>query len=156
MIQIWKLNSSGILMPMAGKCSQDSNVNGLINNCVIIVLCSRNTRATWVWNNTAPVAGNYYPINSRIFMRVCVIIAIHNGLLILYTISKDENKNIQFTILTDRSHGGSSLTDGSLEIMVGFSTLHNHRAYDNGQSSDLCWPILAFDRSTLLSLSMSL
>ncbi|XP_065891997.1 lysosomal alpha-mannosidase-like [Dysidea avara] len=56
-------------------------------------------RQTWVWNNTAPIAGNYYPINSRIFIR-------------------DETAKSQVTVLTDRSHGGSSLRDGSLEIMV--------------------------------------
>lgn len=33
-------------------------------------------------------------------------------------VPKDEHRDIQFTVLTDRSHGGSSLTDGSLEIMV--------------------------------------
>ncbi|MDA8002928.1 MAG: glycosyl hydrolase-related protein, partial [Alphaproteobacteria bacterium] len=44
-------------------------------------------------------AGNYYPVNSRIFIQ-------------------DTQKGLQFTVLTDRSHGGSSLKDGSVEIMV--------------------------------------
>ena len=46
-------------------------------------------------------------------------------LYILYQhhVLKDENKNIQFTVLTDRSHGGTSITDGSLELMVWFLTL---------------------------------
>ena len=30
----------------------------------------RDTRATWKWNNTAPVAGNYYPVNSRMYIQV--------------------------------------------------------------------------------------
>ena len=59
----------------------------------------RNYRKTWTLNNTEPVAGNYYPVNSRIFIQ-------------------DKQKGLQFTVLTDRSHGGSSLKDGSVEIMV--------------------------------------
>ena len=59
----------------------------------------RNYRQTWTLNNTEPVAGNYYPVNSRIFIQ-------------------DKQKDLQFTVLTDRSQGGSSLKDGSVEIMV--------------------------------------
>ncbi|OWF45656.1 lysosomal alpha-mannosidase-like [Mizuhopecten yessoensis] len=58
-----------------------------------------NHRDTWVLNQTEDVAGNYYPVNSRIFIR-------------------DEAKNVQFTVLTDRSQGGASLRAGSLELMV--------------------------------------
>ena len=32
--------------------------------------------------------------------------------------NKDESKGVQFTILNDRSQGGSSLLDGSVELMV--------------------------------------
>lgn len=46
-----------------------------------------------------PFAANYYPINSRIALR-------------------DEGNNLQLTVLTDRSQGGSSLSDGALEIMI--------------------------------------
>ncbi|XP_068670671.1 lysosomal alpha-mannosidase-like isoform X1 [Montipora foliosa] len=56
-----------------------------------------NYRPTWKLNVTEPVAGNYYPVNSRMYI-------------------KDSNK--QLTILTDRSLGGSSLTSGSMEIML--------------------------------------
>ena len=35
----------------------------------------RNHRPTWKWNNTAPVTGNYYPVNSRIYIRVCVCVS---------------------------------------------------------------------------------
>ena len=59
----------------------------------------RNHRNTWTLNNTEPVAGNYYPVNSRIFIQ-------------------DKTKGLQFTVLTDRSQGGSSLKDGSVELMV--------------------------------------
>ena len=59
----------------------------------------RNYRKTWPLTNTEPVAGNYYPVNSRIFIQ-------------------DKQKGLQFTVLTDRSQGGSSLKDGSVEVMV--------------------------------------
>nr|XP_017193536.2 lysosomal alpha-mannosidase [Oryctolagus cuniculus] len=57
----------------------------------------RNYRPTWNLNQTEPVAGNYYPVNTRIYIT-------------------DGKK--QLTVLTDRSQGGSSLQDGSLELMV--------------------------------------
>ncbi|XP_072104661.1 lysosomal alpha-mannosidase [Mobula birostris] len=57
----------------------------------------RDYRPTWRLNQTEPVAGNYYPVNSRIYV---------------------EDGKIQLTVLTDRSQGGSSITDGSLELMV--------------------------------------
>ncbi|XP_058513983.1 lysosomal alpha-mannosidase-like isoform X2 [Ochotona princeps] len=57
----------------------------------------RDYRPTWSLNQTQVVAGNYYPVNTRIFI-------------------KDGEK--QLTVLTDRSQGGSSLRDGSLELMV--------------------------------------
>nr|XP_051693807.1 lysosomal alpha-mannosidase isoform X3 [Oryctolagus cuniculus] len=57
----------------------------------------RNYRHTWNLNQTEPVAGNYYPVNTRIYIT-------------------DRKK--QLTVLTDRCQGGSSLQDGSLELMV--------------------------------------
>ena len=72
----------------------------------------RDYRPTWKLNNSEPVAGNYYPINSRIFIR-------------------DEAKfssNVaprQFTIVTDRTHGASSISDGSVEVMLHRRILHD-------------------------------
>lgn len=57
----------------------------------------RDHRDTWHLNVTEPVAGNYYPVNSRIFIN---------------------DTNAQFCLMSDRSQGGSSINDGSLEIMV--------------------------------------
>ncbi|XP_072776084.1 lysosomal alpha-mannosidase isoform X3 [Taeniopygia guttata] len=57
----------------------------------------RDFRPTWNLSQSEPVAGNYYPVNTRIFI-------------------KDEK--VQLTVLTDRSQGGSSILDGSLELMV--------------------------------------
>lgn len=59
----------------------------------------RNYRPTWILNVTEPVSGNYYPVNSRIFIR-------------------DIKSHKQFTVLTDRSQGGSSIKDGSIELMI--------------------------------------
>lgn len=58
---------------------------------------TRNSRPTWTLNVTDPVSGNFYPVNSAIFI-------------------KDSGR--QFSILTDRSQAGASLRDGMLELMV--------------------------------------
>lgn len=65
-----------------------------------------NYRPTWDLNLSEPVAGNYYPINSRIY-------------------AQDVNKNVQMTILNDRSQGGSSLKNGSIELMIHRRLLHD-------------------------------
>ena len=33
-------------------------------------------------------------------------------------VSQDEDRGIQFTVMTDRAQGGASLNDGQLELMV--------------------------------------
>ncbi|XP_032775635.1 lysosomal alpha-mannosidase isoform X2 [Strigops habroptila] len=67
----------------------------------------RDYRPTWNLSQTEPVAGNYYPVTSRIFIK---------------------DKKIQLTVLTDRSQGGSSISDGSLELMV-----HRRLLYDDNR-----------------------
>uniref|UniRef100_A0A8D0D4Q4 Alpha-mannosidase n=1 Tax=Sander lucioperca TaxID=283035 RepID=A0A8D0D4Q4_SANLU len=62
-------------------------------------------RPTWNLSQSEPIAGNYYPINSRAFI-------------------KDDVD--QLTVVTDRSQGGGSLQNGSLEIM-----LHRRLLYDD-------------------------
>ncbi|KAI1886659.1 hypothetical protein AGOR_G00198080 [Albula goreensis] len=57
----------------------------------------RDFRPTWDLKQTEPIAGNYYPINSRMYIK---------------------DKEQQLTVVTDRSQGGSSILDGSLEIML--------------------------------------
>ncbi|XP_061576630.1 lysosomal alpha-mannosidase [Cololabis saira] len=62
-------------------------------------------RPTWQLKQSEPIAGNYYPINSRAFIK------------------DDDN---QLTVITDRSQGGGSIQNGSLEIM-----LHRRLLYDD-------------------------
>uniref|UniRef100_A0A8C2A1D1 Alpha-mannosidase n=1 Tax=Cyprinus carpio TaxID=7962 RepID=A0A8C2A1D1_CYPCA len=62
-------------------------------------------RPTWDLKQTEPIAGNYYPINSRAYI-------------------KDDKH--QLTVVTDRSQGASSIYNGSLEIM-----LHRRLLYDD-------------------------
>ncbi|KAG8128822.1 hypothetical protein E2320_015703 [Naja naja] len=64
----------------------------------------RDYRVTWNLSQTEPVAGNYYPVNTRMYIK---------------------DQKTQLTVLTDRSQGGSSLTDGSLELMVHRRLLHD-------------------------------
>jgi len=59
----------------------------------------RDYRPTWNLTQTEPVAGNYFPINSRIYIQ-------------------DVAKNVQLTVFTDRSHGGGSIMDGQMEILI--------------------------------------
>ncbi|XP_033744911.1 lysosomal alpha-mannosidase-like [Pecten maximus] len=66
----------------------------------------RNRRATWDFSQTEPIAGNFYPVNSRIFIR-------------------DEDLGVQLTVLTDRSQGGSSIIDGGIQLMVHRRLLHD-------------------------------
>ncbi|XP_071359928.1 lysosomal alpha-mannosidase [Trachinotus anak] len=62
-------------------------------------------RPTWNLKQSEPIAGNYYPINSRAYI-------------------KDDVD--QLTVVTDRSQGGGSIHNGSLEIM-----LHRRLLYDD-------------------------
>jgi lysosomal alpha-mannosidase len=63
----------------------------------------RNFRPTWPVNIKEPVSANYYPVTSRIALR-------------------DGDK--EFSILTDRAQGGTSLHDGEVELMVSVFMLY--------------------------------
>ncbi|XP_018323357.1 lysosomal alpha-mannosidase-like [Agrilus planipennis] len=66
----------------------------------------RNFRPTWKFTGKENVSANYYPITSKISIR-------------------DEKKDLEVSILTDRSQGGSSLTDGEIELMVHRDCIHD-------------------------------
>lgn len=54
---------------------------------------------TWNYTITEPVAGNYVPVNGFTYLR-------------------DVNTGSTMSIVTDRSQGGASIADGSLEVMI--------------------------------------
>ncbi|XP_032939560.1 lysosomal alpha-mannosidase [Catharus ustulatus] len=84
----------------AGRFYTDSNGRQVLER-------RRDHRPTWNLSQSEPVAGNYYPVNTRIFIR---------------------DQKVQLTVLTDRSQGGSSVLDGSLELMV-----HRRLLRDDGR-----------------------
>jgi lysosomal alpha-mannosidase len=66
----------------------------------------RNYRPTWTLNLTEPVASNYFPVNTAIA-------------------TADVNTGLNLWVANDRSQGGSSMADGSLELMVHRRLLHD-------------------------------
>lgn len=66
----------------------------------------RDFRPTWNLDLQEPIAGNYYPITSKILIR-------------------DEKNNLELAVLTDRAQGGSSLKDGQIELMVNRICFHD-------------------------------
>lgn len=56
-------------------------------------------RPTWKLELHEPVAGNYYPVTTKMFL-------------------KDQEKLLKLAVLTDRSQGGTSLKNGQLELML--------------------------------------
>ncbi|KAG1649694.1 Lysosomal alpha-mannosidase [Nymphon striatum] len=70
----------------------------------------RDKRPDYTISGGEPVAVNYYPVNSRIFIK---------------------DKSTQLTILTDRSQAGASIYQGSMELMV-----HRRLLYDDGFGVD--------------------
>uniref|UniRef100_A0A8C3NQF6 Glycoside hydrolase family 38 central domain-containing protein n=1 Tax=Geospiza parvula TaxID=87175 RepID=A0A8C3NQF6_GEOPR len=83
----------------AGRFYTDSNGRQVLER-------RRDYRPTWNLTQSEPVAGNYYPVNTRIFIK---------------------DRKVQLTVLTDRCQGGSSLQDGSLELMVHRRLLHDDK-----------------------------
>jgi len=72
----------------------------------------RNHRETWNLKLHESVAGNYYPVTTKIAL---------------------EDPTARMAILTDRAQGGSSMRDGALELMVHRRLLHDD-AFGVGES----------------------
>ena len=73
----------------------------------------RSERETWDLKEFEPVAGNYYPVNTAIFI---------------------EDEKASLAVVTDRSQGGSSLSNGFLELMVQRrTTKDDFRGVDDGR-----------------------
>ena len=64
----------------------------------------RNYRPTWELNVFEPVSGNYYPVNTAMYI-------------------ENVASGKALAVSTDRTQGGSSLMDGSVELMVHRRTL---------------------------------
>lgn len=62
-----------------------------------------NYRATYNYTNEESIAGNYYPVTTRLLIK---------------------DKDMQFAVINDRSQGGTSLRSGQLELMVRFVTVY--------------------------------
>jgi lysosomal alpha-mannosidase len=79
----------------------------------------RNYRPDYDYTNEQPVAGNYYPITSKIVVR-------------------DEEAGLELAVLNDRAQGGSSIEDGQVELMIHRAIRDNDRfgldeiEYDHG------------------------
>jgi len=88
-------------MQTDGKCLTDSNGREMIER-------KRDFRYSWKFNQTEPVAGNYFPITTALAMR---------------------DDRAQFTALIETSQAGSGLVrDGELELMV-----HRRLLEDDGR-----------------------
>ncbi|XP_042239009.1 lysosomal alpha-mannosidase-like isoform X2 [Homarus americanus] len=70
-----------------------------------IVQRVKDFRPTWQLQNLEPIAGNYYPVNSRLILSA--------------------GPDVSAAILTDRSQGGTSLDHGHMELMVHRRLLHD-------------------------------
>ncbi|XP_058092937.1 alpha-mannosidase At3g26720-like [Magnolia sinica] len=64
----------------------------------------RDYRSDWDLQVNQPVAGNYYPINLGVYV---------------------EDNQTEFSVLVDRSVGGSSILDGQIELMLHRRLLHD-------------------------------
>lgn len=65
-----------------------------------------NFRPSWKLQVHEPVSGNYYPVNSRLVL-------------------EDTARRLAMSVLTDRTQGGTSLQNGSAELMVHRRLLHD-------------------------------
>ncbi|XP_006823863.2 epididymis-specific alpha-mannosidase-like, partial [Saccoglossus kowalevskii] len=63
-------------------------------------------------NTTEPIAQNYYPMVSTAYI-------------------EDEKKDLRLTLLSERSHGVSSLTDGQMEVMLHRRLINNQEMAQN-------------------------
>ncbi|KAK7395993.1 hypothetical protein VNO78_16658 [Psophocarpus tetragonolobus] len=64
----------------------------------------RDFRTDWDLQVSQPIAGNYYPVNLGIYV---------------------QDSSMEFSVLVDRSVGGSSLEDGQMELMLHRRLLHD-------------------------------
>ncbi|KAL6224474.1 hypothetical protein ACLB2K_003329 [Fragaria x ananassa] len=84
----------------------------------------RDYRADWSLSVNEPVAGNYYPLNLRIFT---------------------SDKKYEFSVLVDRATGGASIKDGEVELM-----LHRRVLFDEAKGvEEALDEIVCIDHSSI-------
>lgn len=76
---------------------ESSNKGSLTTGSPLLPISMSNLRPTWNLTVNEPVAGNYYPVNAACYVQ-------------------DTRK--QLSILTDRTLGGASIFNGSIELMI--------------------------------------
>jgi hypothetical protein len=79
----------------------------------------RNHRPTWDLSVYEPVAGNYYPVNAAIYVE---------GKQQKQRNDESSPPRSAFAVVTDRTQGGSSILDGTIELMV-----HRRTLVDDGR-----------------------
>ncbi|XP_059478736.1 lysosomal alpha-mannosidase-like [Neocloeon triangulifer] len=102
-----------------GKFFTDSNGREILER-------NRNLRPTWDFDPSfEPVAGNYYPVTTTISLRNFAA----------------DSAGEEFAVLTDRAQGGSSIENGTLEVM-----LHRRLLFDDGKGVYEALNETAFDK----------
>lgn len=92
--------NDGVGREIISRFDTDISSNGIFytdSNGREILRRQRDHRDTWNLTLDEKVSGNYYPVTAKIAI---------------------EDDARRFALLTDRAQGGSSLTDGSIELMV--------------------------------------
>ncbi|RWW86298.1 hypothetical protein BHE74_00004928 [Ensete ventricosum] len=70
----------------------------------------RDYRSEWELQVNQPVAGNYYPVG--LWFYICIVLfQINLGIYM-------QDDSAEFSVLVDRSVGGSSILDGQIELML--------------------------------------
>jgi len=100
-------------MATNGEFYTDSNAREMLKR-------KRNFRESWDIRMEEFVSGNYYPINSKIAI---------------------EDAEFRLAVLTDRAQGGSSIFDGSVELMV-----HRRLLYDDEWGVDEALNEVAYNK----------
>ncbi|VDP83066.1 unnamed protein product [Echinostoma caproni] len=106
----YQVTGDGIDPSVSGEFFTDSAGRRLIRRV-------RNERPDWNINyryqETQPVAGNYYPVINRIMLKGSQRDVRHP-----LNYWEQNNPAMGFAVYTDRAQGGSSLRDGEVELMV--------------------------------------
>ncbi|KAK4475411.1 hypothetical protein MN116_002467 [Schistosoma mekongi] len=114
----YTVNTTNVIIKNPGEFFTDSSGRRLIKRL-------RNKRIDWNlpinFTETENIAGNYYPVINRIMLKNILLQKSNEKSL------KDDGIPFGLAIYTDRAHGGTSLHDGEIELM-----LHRRLVRDDG------------------------